>query len=548
MTLVLPTPPPGATLTAMVEAYRRTRTPASVASPTDTPPAPAQTQVVVPTEPPTPVSGPSLYVVPELTEPGTLVEVRGIGWEPEEEIDIGLGSTVENVQMIDTHGTVRANGTFAATLAVPAEWTGQDAVIVAQSIDGRRRAVTRLYLVGPTETAPPPASPTPRPTATPTPTFLGWRGEYYDNPNLAGDPLRVRDDSMIDFNWGQGAPAAGLPVDAFSVRWTRRMDFLPGGYLFEVEVDDGVRVFINDRLVLDEWKVTSTTSYEFQQVLDGPARLRVEYFDAGGNATMRFQWRYLGRYPDWRGAYYDNPTLSGTPRLVQDDIAIDFDWGDGSPAPEIPSDNFSVLWTRTAQFGRGMHRFHAAADDGVRVWVDNLRLIDEWHMSAGEIDYVADIFLSRGSHDIRVEYYEAGGQAEVHVWWENLDAYTYWRGAYFDNRLLSGQPAFVRDDVTINFDWGKGSPDDIEPDNFSVMWTNRWSFDAAWYRFFAEHDDGVRVWVDGQLLIDEWYETGPITHHADIELTAGSHEVRVDYFEASGDASIHVWWERAPYR
>lgn len=546
-TLILPTPPPGATLTAMVEAYRRTRAPASEALPTDTP-IPPQAQEPAVTDTPTPLYGPSIHVVPEITEPGAFVEVRGTGWQPAKEIAIGLGTAIEDARFTDARGTARADGSFAATLSVPAGWTDQDAVIVAQSMDGQLRAVTRLYLVVPTQTVPPTASPTPLPTTTPTPAFQGWRGEYYDNVDLVGDPLWVRDDSTIDFDWGQGAPATDLPADTFSVRWTRRIDFLPGGYQFDVQVDDGVRVFIDDQLVLDEWKVAPPTSYEFQQVLDGPTEVRVEYFDAGGNATIRFQWYYMGRYPNWRGAYYNNRALSGTPVLVRDDVAVNFNWGDESPSPQISPDNFSARWTRTAQLSQGTYRFHAQADDGVRVWVDDRLIINEWHTSTGERDYVADTFLSRGSHDIRIEYYETGGKAEVHLWWENLSAYAHWRGAYFDNRSLSGQPAFVRDDVTISFDWGEDGPGDIGPDNFSVTWMDRWGSDTAWYRFFAEHDDGVRVWVDSRLVIDEWYETGRVTHRGDVELTAGSHEIRVDYFEASGDASIRVWWEQTSYR
>jgi len=550
-TVILPTPPPGATLTAMVEAYRRTRTPASV-GPRPATPLPSATSQPATTPSPTTLStGPSIRVVQEVAEPGASVEVHGTGWQPAEEIDLGIGSTIQQAEITSRAGTAGGDGTFAATLTVPSNLTSMDAVIIAQSADGRRRAVTRLYLVNPTETASPlPPSPTPTspPTATPTPAFQGWRGEYYDNPNVEGDPVQVRDDSVIDFDWGQGTPAADVPADAFSVRWTRQFDFPSGGYQFDIEVDDGVRVFIDGQLVLDEWKVTSTTSYGFQRVLDGPTEIRVEYFDAGGNATIRFQWHYLGRYPNWRGAYYANRSLSGAPAVVRNDLDVNFAWADSSPAPQIPPDNFSARWTRTASFDAGTYRFHARADDGVRVWIGGQLIIDEWHTSTGETDYTADIYLSSGGREIRIEYYEAGGKAEVRVWWENLDAYAGWRGAYYDNRSLSGAPVFVRDDADIDFDWEKGSPDDIGPDNFSVRWTDRRGFETATYRFFAEHDDGARVWVDGRLVIDEWYETGPVTHRGDVELTAGSHEVRVDYFEATGEASIRVWWELAPYR
>lgn len=538
----------------MVESYRLTRTPGVIQSPTSTPttgdePAPTATASATATT----VSGPAIYLVPEVIEPGNPVEVRGTNWQPDETVALSIGAEIESAQLTGTNGAVRGDGTFAATVNVPATWSSDNAVIIAESIDAQRRAVARLYLLNPTVTAPPTTipsltpTPMPAPSATPTPAFRRWRGAYYDNSSLQDQPLLVRDDNLIDFAWGEGAPADIVPADDFSVRWTRQVDFLAGGYRFEVTADDGVRVFLDDQLVLDEWEITSTTSYEFQRVLDGLTDVRVEYFDAGGNATIRFQWQYLGRYPNWRGAYYDNRTLSGSPVVVRDDIAVDFDWGGDSPAPQVPPDNFSARWTRTATVDAGTHRFHARADDGVRVWVDDRLIIDEWHISTGDTAYSGDVYLSRGDHDVEVEYYEAGGGAKVSVWWENLDAYPDWHAAYFDNRTLTGPPAYVRNDLDIDFNWGTESPDDVGPDDFSIQWTDRRDFfESGVYRFHAQHDDGVRVWVDGQLIIDEWYETGPVTDQADVSLTAGRHDLRVDYFEASGGASIRVWWEMRP--
>src|SRR5687767_7863144 len=58
-------------------------------------------------------------------------------------------------------------------------------------------------------------------TAAPAAAGDSWRGSYFANATLAGTPALVRDDAAIDFDWGSGAPAPGLPVDNFSVRWTR---------------------------------------------------------------------------------------------------------------------------------------------------------------------------------------------------------------------------------------------------------------------------------------------------------------------------------------
>ena len=103
-------------------------------------------------------------------------------------------------------------------------------------------------------------------------------------------------------------------------------------------------------------------------------------------------------------------------------------------------------------------------------------------------------------------------------------AVTEWLGEYYNNRDLSGSPVLVRNDPYISFDWGLGSPDPSLPVNdFSVRWTRTMNFTAATYRFYARVDDGVRLWVDNSLLIDQWNQGSVRTFTADINLTEGPH-------------------------
>lgn len=121
----------------------------------------------------------------------------------------------------------------------------------------------------------------------------------------------------------------------------------------------------------------------------------------------------------WRGEYYDNADLRGSPTLVRYDEEIDFDWGSLRPAPELPRDNFSVRWTRTADFPSGTYRFTVESDDGVRVWIDGGLVIDQWHDAAGKT-YTVQTFLSSGTHSVRVEYYEHWGLAYIDFDYERI--------------------------------------------------------------------------------------------------------------------------------
>jgi len=132
------------------------------------------------------------------------------------------------------------------------------------------------------------------------PEGAGLLGTYHlsDGDGAFGDLLAIRVDPEIDFEWGGESPAAGVPADRFAVRWTGIL--VPdqaGGHAFEFFADDGVRVWIDDELLVDEWHANSGgVPYTFQRNLLPGARyeLRIEYYENGGSAKARFLWRTPG--------------------------------------------------------------------------------------------------------------------------------------------------------------------------------------------------------------------------------------------------------------
>jgi len=114
----------------------------------------------------------------------------------------------------------------------------------------------------------------------------------------------------------------------------------------------------------------------------------------------------------WKGEYFNNRELQGAPVLVRDDAEIKFDWGTGSPGPEVPPDNFSARWTISRDLPAGTYRFNIWVDDGVRMWIDDVLIIDGWTEGATR-NYVADVNLAAGIHNGRVEYFEAVANAMI---------------------------------------------------------------------------------------------------------------------------------------
>jgi uncharacterized protein YraI len=375
-------------------------------------------------------------------------------------------------------------------------------------------------------------------------TVTGWRGEYFDNRDLAGNPAQVRDDPQLSFDWEASAPADGLPVDDFSVRWTRGLDFSAGTYRFYAHVDDGVRLWIDGRLTIDQWHDSPPTTYTADVPLaEGKHELLMEYFEHTGNAVAQLAWEGLQDYPDWRGEYYDNPSLSGAPVLVRNDASIDFHW-DESPGPGVPADNFSARWTRSLYFPAYVYRFNLVVDDGARLWLDDRLIIDGWR-SGPAATYSTELGLSEGPHTLKLEYFEFRYGAQLYLNWEPVQDGPTWDAEYFDNRRLKDDPVLERDDGLINFIWGTGSPGPGVPaDDFSARWRQEVRFDEGSYVFSVVVDDGARLWVDDVLLIDRWQEGRVRLLQAEHYLSHGRHRVKVEYFEHTGHAQIEVSWER----
>ena len=314
----------------------------------------------------------------------------------------------------------------------------------------------------------------------PVTSYPQWRGAYFANPNLAGSPVTVRNDPSIDFNWGQGSPAPGVPADNFSVRWTRTLYFSQEGlYRFHAIVDDGMRLYVDGAAVMEDWRDGSWREITGDRWLSaGDHTLVVEYYDRYDDAVIRLWWERPTPTPTGAASTGATPTSSGPPALVRNDIAVDFNWGTGAPASNLPPDNFSARWTRNNVFAAGTYRFHLGMDDGARLWVDDALIIDEWRDGSYR-EAATDLALAQGTHSLRVEYYERTGSAQVRLWWEQVSGPVYpdWRGEYWSNMGLLGSPTLTRNDPAVDFTWGAGSPAvGLPADGFSARWTRQISF------------------------------------------------------------------------
>jgi len=259
----------------------------------------------------------------------------------------------------------------------------------------------------------------------PPPALNAWRAEYYDNASLLGNPVLIRQDPDLDFNWILDSPAPNIPADNFSARWTRLFDFFEGGdYRFFADADDGVRVYVDGWLVIDEWNTDRPVTHvgEFANIKAGIHTISVEYFESGGHANIKVWAEKTTFVSDkWRAEYYTNFDLRDPAFLVRQDEAIDFDWGNGSPAYGIDGNNFSVRWRKTLYFDQGNYRFLAEVGDRdqVKIYLDGWLIVDKYRESAGTVEgYFANV--GAGNHTVTVTYQEDVGQAKIRVRWERV--------------------------------------------------------------------------------------------------------------------------------
>ena len=499
--------------------------------------------------------------------------------------------------------------------------------------DGFRRRQSEAAILagfpGSSSAAPPvdPGSPTPAPAGS---GGTGLTGSYFNTTNLSG-PALTRTDPTVNFSWGTGPPAAEVRPDNFSVRWTGQIQPLYSEtYRLYTLSDDGVRLWVNGHLLVNNWTDHSATENSGTITLQAGKKydIKLEYYDHTLNAVAKLLWSSTsqskqaipqsqlfgsnsatppgGAAPPTpptsstpatpapagsggtglTGSYFNTTNLSG-PALTRTDPTVNFSWGTGPPAAEVRPDNFSVRWTGQIQpLYSETYRLYTLSDDGVRLWVNGHLLVNNW-TDHSATENSGTITLQAGKkYDIKLEYYDHTLNAVAKLLWSSTSQSkqaipqsqlfgsnsatppggaapptpptsstpatpapagsggTGLTGSYFNTTNLSG-PALTRTDPTVNFSWGTGPPAaEVRPDNFSVRWTGQIQpLYSETYRLYTLSDDGVRLWVNGHLLVNNWTDHSATENSGTITLQAGKkYDIKLEYYDHTLNAVAKLLW------
>ena len=261
-----------------------------------------------------------------------------------------------------------------------------------------------------------------------------WHATYWNNTSLSGEPVLEREENQINYNWGIQSPDAKVHTDNFSIRWTGTFNFEPATYRFAATSDDGMRVWIDGDLLIDEWydhPVKTVTADK--NLRNGSHQIVVEYYEREDGAIAEFWWAPAPP-PDgnnWRGEYFNNINLQGEPKLVRQDPEIGFNWDRNPPGEGIRVNKFSARWTRSINMTEGNYRFTMLVDDGARLWVNGRLLIDAWEVQSPQ-EYTADIYVPGGYIPIKMEYFDNRLGALAQLSWQKTTAQTgVWYGKYY---------------------------------------------------------------------------------------------------------------------
>jgi len=247
----------------------------------------------------------------------------------------------------------------------------------------------------------------------------------------------------------------------------------------------------------------------------------------------------------WSG---EETILKGVARDEDGDLASGtyyWEFGDGEqsdPAAITDPDNLAAVHTYTGVPGTLIVAHLHVTDAAGETSVDEYRLLIKERTLDVEVNKAIDDGLWwLYTHRETLAAYSTIPPSHL----EAPDGAAGLLGEYFNNTTLTGPTALTRIDPVVDFDWSTAAPGNgVNADYFSVRWTGKIKIThPGEYRLATASDDGVKLYVDGNLVINDWRTHGRTWNYSPtLNLTAGTHEVVLEYFENNGTANVGLYW------
>ena len=409
----------------------------------------------------------------------------------------------------------------------------------------------------------------------------GLIGAYYASRDLKGRPTE-----RIDAGINDNRTPIGFAPTNWSARWTGQLKApTTGTYTLATMSDDGARLWVGNKLLIDDWNIHGATRNAATIELEAGQTypLVLEYFQGDNGATYQLMWTppggseglipasalyaardlgAVGTGSGLAGQYFALPNLKGRP-LQRVDAQINT-----NPAPSgIPANDWSARWSGEVQAPfSGEYTFSTVSDDGVRLWVGGQKLIDDWTDHTAKENSGA-ITLEKGQrYPLMMEYYQRDQGTTYQLMWalpsrdkvlvptaqlypapqkeiapDLVGTGKGLTGTYFDNAKLQDDPVSVDADQEISVE---SRPVELPNSNWSARWTGEiQATQTGTYTLSTVSDDGVRLWIGGKQFIDDWNVHGAKENSFQFDMVAGQkYPIRLEYFQGENGAEIQLNW------
>ncbi len=369
-------------------------------------------------------------------------------------------------------------------------------------------------------------------------------------------PTLTRIDPIIDNNWGSGSPAT-IDNDNFASRWEGAIEITEtGDYSFHTESDDGIRLWIDEQLVINNWTLhgpTWNTSSTIALVAGSQYKIKMEFFEHTGGAVARLYWKIpsnTNRHAIPKAHLYSTVTPNVVAVSAPDSCNISNEvfvrynttMKAGSTADGAERlENYSI--SPLTPSGLSITAATLVSDEPNVVKLtfnDTLNLNTTYALTIKDVKSTSDLVLSPNPNTFNFKLDSVGNGLKANYWNYNVVANSY--------NFPTSSPDLSLIDSVVNNNWGSSSPKpSITSDNFAVQWQGSiLAPDSGNYIFSTVSDDGVRLWVDDQLVIDNWTRHSPkLNNSTNISLAAGErYNIRMEYFENTVGAVARLLWTK----
>jgi beta-glucosidase len=283
----------------------------------------------------------------------------------------------------------------------------------------------------------------------------GLLGEYFTNEDLRGEPSVRRIDTTVNFDWGERGPAPGIGADSFSVRWTGSIHVTESGtFAFSVSTDDGVRFYIKNQLLIDNWTqhAEEVRSVNYTMEAGKSYNIKMEYYQNLGGAVAR-----LGL------AKPSENKLPGVIALAQKSDAVLLFVGDSPleesegfdrPSIDLPASQVNLINAVAKANPHTVVVLEAGAQIVMENWIDNVNaLVEAWYPGQEGAQAIAEVLsgTTNPSGKLPVTFPKR---------WEDCSAFGSYPGANdeteYSDGILVGYRHFDTENIAVRYPFGFG--------------------------------------------------------------------------------------------